>query len=47
MAMISNSSKAKDFVEFMSVRRENGEKKVVMIVDNAKNKAKISKKLKS
>ena len=26
----------------MSVRRENGDKKIFMIVDNAKNKAKIS-----
>ena len=43
VAMISDTSKAKDFVEFMSVRRENGDKKIFMIVDNAKtHKAKIS-----
>ena len=44
VAMISNTSKARDFVEFMKcVRRENSGKKIVMIVDNAKiHKAKIS-----
>ena len=43
--MISDTSKAKDFVEFLRcVRRENGDKKIFMIVDNAKNKAKISLK---
>lgn len=37
-------SKAKDFVEFMKcVRKENGDKKIVMIVDNAKtHKAKLT-----
>lgn len=46
VAMISDTSKAKDFVEFLRcVRRENGDKKIVMIVDNAKtHKAKISLK---
>jgi len=44
VAMISDTSKAKDFVEFLRcVRRENGDKKIFMIVDNAKtHKAKIS-----
>jgi transposase len=44
VAMISDSSKAKDFVEFMRcVRKENGDRKIVMIVDNAKtHKAKLT-----
>ena len=38
VAMISDTSKAKDFVEFLRcVRRENGEKKIVMIVDGHVN----------
>jgi len=46
--MISDKLKAKDFLEFLRcVRRENGEKKIVMIVDNAKNKEEILKRLES
>ncbi len=44
VAMMSNTSKAKDFVEFMRcVRKENPEKRIVMMVDNAKiHKAKLT-----
>jgi len=48
--MISDTSKAKDFVEFLRcVRRENGDKKIVMIVDMQKRikQRSRSKKLKS
>ena len=48
VTMISDKLKAKDFLEFLRcVRRENGEKKIVMIVDNAKNKEEILKRLES